>query len=96
MLLEKLLQQTADSPKLHLRDAVYGAGGQSVLLQEVLGMANADCPGVRHIFFGVNRGDANELVFTRLADGALEELQNHAELIKRFNMLPSRKNKEQT
>jgi hypothetical protein len=84
MLLEKLLQQPADSPKLHLRDVVYGAAGQSVLLQEVLAMANADCQGVRHIFFGVNRGDANELVFTGLADGALEELQGYTELIKRY------------
>jgi len=84
MLLEKLLQQPVDSPQLHLRDAVYGASGQSVLLQEVLGMANADAHGVRHIFFGVTRGDNNQLVFTRLVDGALEELQGSADLINRY------------
>ena len=84
MLLEKLLQQPVDSPKLHLRDAIYGASGQSVLLQEVLGMANADAHGVRHIFFGVNRGANDELLFTPLADGALEELQGSVELINRY------------
>ncbi|TDJ45511.1 MAG: hypothetical protein E2O50_01350 [Gammaproteobacteria bacterium] len=84
MRFEKLLQQTANSPKLHLRDAVYGAGGQAVLLQEVLGLANADSRGVRHIIFGVNRSDGNELVFTRLGDGAPEELQGYIELIKRY------------
>ncbi len=84
MLFEKLLQQPANSPKLHLRDVVYGAGGQSVLLQEVLGLANADSQGVRHIIFGVDRSDGNELVFTRLGDGAPEELQGYIELIRRY------------
>jgi hypothetical protein len=84
MLLEKLLKQPVDSPKLHLRNAVYGANGQAVLLQEVLGLANADCQGVRHIFYGVSWGESNELVFTRLADGALEELQGTVDLINRY------------
>jgi len=84
MLLEKLLQQPVESPQLHLRDAVYGAMGRAVLLQEVLGMANADTHGVRHIFFGVQRGDKSELLFTSIGDGALEELQGYADLVNRY------------
>jgi hypothetical protein len=84
MQLEKLLGQPADSPRIHLRAAVYGAGGNTQLLQEVLGLANADARGVRHIVFGVSRNAEGVLEYSGLTDIALAELQTYAATAGRF------------
>jgi hypothetical protein len=85
MLLENLLKQPANSPKLHLREAIYGAAGQSLLLQEVMGLANAaGGSGSRHIFFGVMRTEEGKHEFKALAKGDLNELQGYAEIIKQY------------
>jgi hypothetical protein len=84
MLLEKILQQSADSPGLHLKDAVYGDGGQACLLQEVMGLANASAKGSRYIVFGAVRNAAGKLEYTGLGKGALEALQNYVEVVKAY------------
>jgi len=84
LLLEKLLRLPSDSPQLHLRDAVYGRAGSAQLLQEVMGLANSDSSGVRHIVFGVSRDAANELIYTGLQEGSLEEMETYAETVKRY------------
>jgi hypothetical protein len=85
MLLENLLKQSAESPKLHLRDAMYGAAGQSLLLQEVMGLANsAGGSGSRHILFGVKATTEGKHEFTAVGKGGLNELQGYAEVISRY------------
>jgi hypothetical protein len=84
MLLEKILRQSADSPGLHLRDAVYGDGEQACLLREVMGLANASANGPRYIAFGAVRDDAGQLVYTALGKGGLEQLQGYIELVKAY------------
>jgi hypothetical protein len=85
MLLENLLKQSADSPKLHLREAMYGAAGQAVLLQEVMGLANAaGRSGSRHIFFGVKLDDDGKHKFKALTKSALNELQTYAAIINKY------------
>jgi hypothetical protein len=84
MLLENLLQRPGDSPLLHLRDAVYGRGRHTELLQEVMGLANADAEGVRHILFGVSRDAQGELQFAGLGDGALEEIETYAGVVQQY------------
>ena len=61
MLLDRLLQQPDDSPRLHLRDAVYGAEERAAMLREIMGLANAETAGPRHVLFGVSRGDSGAL-----------------------------------
>jgi hypothetical protein len=84
MLLEKLLQQPVDSPRLHLRDAVYGSSGRARLLLEVLGLANAETKGARHIFFGVTRDGDGDLQFNPVTEAILAEVQSYAELVRRY------------
>ena len=85
MLLENLLKQSADSPKLHLREAMYGAAGQAVMLQEVMGLANAaGRSGSRHIFFGVKLADEGKHKFKALSKSALNELQTYAAIISKY------------
>ncbi len=81
MLLEKILQQASNTAGLLLRDTVYGPEGKARLLQEVMGLANAETSGSRYIMFGVVRDDEGELQFKGLGDGALEELQGYADVI---------------
>lgn len=84
MLLEKLLRLPGDSPQLHLRDAVYGCAGRVQLVREVMGLANADTTGARHILFGVSKNDAGETELKGLRDGALEEMETYADLVNRY------------
>jgi hypothetical protein len=84
MLLEKLVRKPADAPKLHRRDAAFGAGNHAHLLREVMGLANESGSGSRHIVFGVEFNDAGELEFRGITDSTLEEIQGYAELVDRF------------
>lgn len=84
MRLQKLLQQPADSPQLHLRDAVYGAAGHAQLLQDVMGLANAEAAGPRHIFFGTTRNEAGTLNFGPVSDAMLAEVEGYGDIVKRY------------
>jgi hypothetical protein len=85
MLLENLLKQSADSPKLHLREAMYGAVGQSLLLREVMGLANSKGSAAsRYILFGVKLIEEGKYEFRGVTKGDLNELQGYAEIISNY------------
>ena len=84
MLLDRLLQQPDDSPRLHLRDAVYGAEERAVMLREIMGLANAEAGGPRHVLFGVSREDSGALDYSTLTDADFARLQASVELIRRY------------
>ena len=55
MLLKQLIQQPTTSSKLLVCDP-FRMTGKEELVKEVIGLANANVDGPRHILFGVNPG----------------------------------------
>ena len=85
MHLENLLKKPADSPDLHLREAMYGTADHTSLLQEVMGLANADVgSGHRYILFGVLRAGEGKPGFKPLPEGASKVLQNYADIVNQY------------
>jgi hypothetical protein len=85
MHLENLLKKPADSPDLHFREAMYGTADHTALLQEVMGLANADIgSGHRYILFGVLLAGEGKPGFMPLPEGALKELQTYADIVNQY------------
>ncbi len=55
MLLRQLIQNPSNCSKLLVRDP-FRELDQEELVREVIGLANADVDGLRHILFGINAG----------------------------------------
>ena len=80
MLLKQMLEAPTTSPNLVVLDpfqAIY----RNTLVKEVVGLANADIEGPRHILFGVNTGGTDDKKLIGIPDDALGELKRAHRLI---------------
>ncbi len=79
MLLKQMLETPTTSPNLVVFDP-FQAFDRDALIREVVGLANADVEGPRHILFGVNPGGMNGNI-VGMADDAVGQLKRAHRLI---------------
>lgn len=80
MLLNQLLRQPSISPNLSFRDPFIEHDPEQ-LVQEVIGLANADVDGARYIIFGVNKGAMEGSGIVGMAESAVAELKKAHRLV---------------
>lgn len=80
MLLKQLLQQTSMSPGLLFRDPFMEQNPEN-LVQDVIGLANADVDGARYMIFGVNKGAMEGSGIVGIAENAIADLKKAHRLI---------------
>lgn len=74
MLLKQLIQNPSTSSKLLVRDP-FREMDQEDLLKEVIGLANADVDGSRHILFGINAGAMEGSGIVGITEDAMADLK---------------------
>ena len=80
MLLKQLLQQPSVSPNLLFRDPFMEQNPEQ-LVQQVIGLANADADGARYIIFGVNVGTMEGSGIVGIDESAVADLKRAHRLI---------------
>ncbi len=80
MLLKELLQQPTISPNLLFRDPFMEHSPEE-LVQEVIGLANADANGARYIVFGINVGSMEGSGIVGIAENTMADLKKAHRLI---------------
>lgn len=80
MLLKQLLHQPSISPNLLFRDPFMEHDPEQ-LVQEVIGLANADVNGARYIIFGINRGAMEGSGLVGIAEDVIADLKKAHRLI---------------
>ena len=80
MILTQLLQQPKTSSRLFVCDP-FREQGQEELLKEVIGLANADVDGPRHILFGANPGAMEGSGIVGIAESAMADLKKAHRLL---------------
>lgn len=80
MILKQLLQNPVTSSKLLVCDP-FREQNQEELVKEVIGLANADVDGPRHILFGINAGAMEGSRIVGIADSAMADLKKAHRLI---------------
>ena len=74
VLVKKLIQQPITSPKLLVCDP-FRMMGREELVKEVIGLANANVGGPRHILFGINPGSMEGSKIVGMSEDAMADLK---------------------
>ncbi len=80
MLLRQLIQNPSNCSKLLVRDP-FRELDQEELVKEVIGLANADVDGLRHILFGINAGAMEGSGIVGITESAMADLKKAHRLI---------------